>query len=162
MRIEIDTKHDTKEELAHLANMLNALSASSSSGSTVMASRLDRKLAKKGLVQSAASEPAPSGDLFNLFNDDSPSQSAAQASSYSEPAQPASGTGDLFSLFNSEPPAQQQAQPVQQAMPTPANSRTVAELLKGNIPVEQQAEENPEEGKTSVKDILDDDRIVPY
>ncbi len=52
MKIEIDTKHDTKEELAHLANMLKAIAGSSSTsrGSSVMDSMIERKLARKGIV----------------------------------------------------------------------------------------------------------------
>ncbi|MBU0461999.1 MAG: hypothetical protein KJ574_05415 [Nanoarchaeota archaeon] len=79
MRIEIDTKHDTREELAHLAKMLLALSGSSNS---------------RVLVDGQNNNEAQGG-LFNLFNDDKPAST------------PESGYGDTYSLFDSQTAAEQ-------------------------------------------------------
>jgi hypothetical protein len=85
MRIEIDTKHDTKEELAQLANMLRALAGSSSERSVITE--------KSGNI---FEDPSPSGGLMNMFgsNDETSMQKPVTA------AAPAA-QGGLFSLFNS-------------------------------------------------------------
>ncbi|MFC1741340.1 hypothetical protein ACFL3V_02290 [Nanoarchaeota archaeon] len=171
MRIEIDTKHDSKEELAHLASMLKALASSASSGSTIVENRIDRKLLKKGIRQDVFSseptspEPASSGGLFSLFADDSPSQpeqSAAtpandlfgstipsQATPEPQASPSQSSTGDIFSMFN-DTPAQEAASP------TPANSQTVAELLT------QQEPEDDNTPPSTAREVFDDDSLVPY
>lgn len=152
MRIEIDTKHDSKEELAHLADMLRAIAGSQSAVSASDA-RLQRRLARQGAVRSdvfgssVASDPqaGPAG-IFGLF-DDGPSSSAQQAVSSSPEPQP---SGDIFSLFNSSPGEQPQAaQPVQPQFSSSA-------LLQDS------SDDWPEDRKSGGKDILDDDRIIPY
>jgi hypothetical protein len=116
MRIEIDTKSDSKEELKHLANMLMALSNSSSN---VIVKR-----------HNIFDDPSPGIGMIGMFSD-SPSQAAQQQAS--QPTQSPS----LFSIF-SDPPQSGSSQP----------SLGVLDEDDGK--------------RTSAKDVLDDDRIVPY
>ena len=79
MRIEIDTKNDTKEELAHLAKMLMSLSGSSY---------------EKPKHTDIFSDDAPaSGGMFNMFGE-----------SGAEPAQPAEPQQGVFSIFDNPSP----------------------------------------------------------
>jgi len=137
MKIEIDTKSDSKEELMHLANMLHALSGSRVSVSHVRHSAYDAPKSKN-----IFDDPSPSVGLFGMFGDTaSPStqQSVSQdaypqpVSASSQPSQASSG--GLFSIFNS------------------ASSSAQSGV---NL------DETDSENKTSSKDILDDPRIVPY
>lgn len=156
MRIEIDTKHDSREELAHLADMLRAIAGSHSVVSASDA-RLQRRLARQGMAQSdlsgsAVSSPSQSG-IFSLF-DDGQSQ-AAQEPCFPRPSSEVSSaqqpSGDIFSLFNSSPGEQPQSSAFQQSSP----SSSV--LLQ-----ESDADGLPEEKKSGLREILDDDRIIPY
>lgn len=81
MRIEVDTKHDTKEELGHLARMLLSMSGASHS-----------QIVEKPKHVDMFSDDAPteSGGLFSMFGDNT------------EPApQPEQPSGDMISLFDS-------------------------------------------------------------
>jgi hypothetical protein len=82
MRIEIDTKHDTKEELEHLGNMLLALSGKS--GAKVYEKPKDM-----------FSDDSPG--MFNMFSDSSPK----------EPETPA-----MFNMFDDSEPEPKESKDV--------------------------------------------------
>ncbi|MBU2561638.1 MAG: hypothetical protein KKD17_05025 [Nanoarchaeota archaeon] len=139
MKIEVDTKHDSREELAALADMLRRLSSSSGSGVVSQASSTPRNIFE---------DPSPSGGMFNMFGD-SPSQSSSSGQDSSSSQQ---SSGDLFSLFSSSPEqgaAQQPSQPMS-AQPS------VSELLSSDY------DDDKDKEMTAAQDLLDDDRIVPY
>jgi hypothetical protein len=157
MKIEVDTKHDSREELAHLAEMLQKLARSSGSGVVTTESK----------TANIFEDPAPSGGLFNMF-DDSPStptttpatstMSAAEPAP-SQPAQNEPASGGLFSLFSDDPKPDSPSVP---STPSPSMvtsaEATVAELLSGQA----QAEEEEIKESTSAKEVFDGDDIVPY
>ncbi|MFC1723744.1 hypothetical protein ACFL0V_06395 [Nanoarchaeota archaeon] len=90
MRIEIDTKHDSMEELAHLADMLRAISGKQTR-SYVRPKRFEKP-------KDVFADPSPTGGLMNMFGDTSePVQSSLPVTNDPAP------TGDIFSIFNSEP-----------------------------------------------------------
>ena len=144
MRIEIDTKHDTKEDLAHLANMLKALSA----GHSIVDNRFERKLGKKlGRQHRLERKPvdlfedsSPNAGFMNIFGDNTPAQPAASQPAASEPVSQA-GSQDLFSIFGSADSG--------------ASSNEAVEMPKvetyGGV-----------EKKEEDEDVLKDIRIVPY
>jgi hypothetical protein len=82
MRIEVDTKSDSKEELRHLANMLMALSNSASSNVVVKSRNI-------------FDDPSPSVGMMGMFGDSSDSQPAQQQSQPSSPS--------MFSIFSDSP-----------------------------------------------------------
>jgi len=165
MKIEVDTNNDSKEDLRHLAEMLQKLSGSSAVTSSKPVNIFD---------DSAPSSSPSSGGLFNMFNDEpstpaSTPEPAPVSSMMSDPspapAQNEPAQGGIFSIFGDDPKPAAPSEPAASPSPSMAVSSsaaepTVADLLSGNA---QMPEEEPiEEGKTSVKDVLDDDRIVPY
>jgi hypothetical protein len=87
MRIEVDTKSDSKEELRHLANMLMALSSSASSNVVIKSRNI-------------FDDPSPSVGMMGMFGDSS-SQPAEPQSQQSAPS--------MFSIFSDSP--QQAPQP---------------------------------------------------
>ena len=135
MKIEIDTQRDSNDDLMHLANILNALSGSRRSGAVKPRDFVDKP-------KNVFEDSSPSGGLFNMFGDSSspPSTPAEQQPSAAAPAQ--SGTGDLFSIFNSADSGSQ-----------PTETTTASMLLS--------SKEEPEQ-RSSAKEIMDGDRIVPY
>jgi hypothetical protein len=134
MKIEVDTKHDSREELAALAEMLQRLSRSSASGTFVP--KPSRNI---------FDDPSPGVGLMNMFGDSSSSpQQAQQAASYSQPA-PAtepSAAGGLFSIFGD-------------------STAQVAQQDSSYSQPSQQLLSDPDK-KTTAKDILDDERIQLY
>lgn len=157
MKIEIDTKHDTKQDLAHLANMLNALTA----GHSIIDNRFDRKLERK-LARRNKIERKPV-DLFenssensgfvNIFGDTSQvtSPTAEPVSSVlpsaPEPVAPSAGTGDIFSIFG--------------GTDTPSAPNEPASVP--DVPsVETYGGVNVPESKEEDSDVLKDIRVVPY
>jgi hypothetical protein len=85
MRIEVDTKSDSKEELRHLANMLMALSSSASSNVVVKSRNI-------------FDDPSPSVGMMGMFGDNSGSQTAQQQSQPSQQSSPS-----MFSIFSDSP-----------------------------------------------------------
>lgn len=160
MKIEIDTKHDTKEELRHLATMLHALAGSQASSIVADSrfpdprdGRIQRKLARKGIFDDPAAEPSPaSGGLFGMFDD------GAEPAHSAVPSQQVSG--DLFSIFDSEP-----AQSSSKSPEVPSVSSLLGETVESSPalldPYGAKVQQESEEGR-SAQDLLDDDRIVPY
>ncbi|HII71603.1 TPA: hypothetical protein HA265_02500 [Candidatus Woesearchaeota archaeon] len=157
MKIEIDTKRDTKEEIMHLAAMLQALSRTGQS-------RLDRKLARIEASQSPGSSvraerhmdifdsPSPNAGFMGMFGDSGTSQSSlqeiGQAAGQSQAGGSAlpSSTGDLFSLFSSPEPQASSAG-------SPSMQDILGEDSMG-IPGMGKEEEEDE----TLKDL----RLVPY
>lgn len=148
MRIEIDTKHDTKQDLAHLANMLKALSAGHSIVDDRFDRKFERKLARHDRIERKPSnlfEDSSEGSGFlNIFGDTSQVTTpqaesvSSMLSSTPEPTQNA-GTGDIFSIFGgTDTPS------------APVETPTV-ETYGG---YEQKEEDD--------SDVLKDIRIVPY
>ncbi|MBW2968039.1 hypothetical protein KY362_06145 [Candidatus Woesearchaeota archaeon] len=192
MKIEIDTRNDSKEDLALLADMLRKLGASpssslSSSSTEVFGSasdaRLQRKLARRGLLDDIpssqpataapanSSSPSASGGLFSLFSD-GPEEPAGHVSS---PAPiPQAGAGDIFSMFNSDPEPSSTVLPSAESAPTassflsgsPSSASSPLELLQplGELGSAEPANmpEESEDEGKSAQELLDDDRIVPY
>jgi hypothetical protein len=107
MRIEIDTKSDSREELRHLANMLMALSSSASSNVIVK-------------QRNIFDDPSPGVGMMSMFSDASPKPSAA------EPSQPAQSYPSLFSIF-SDSPKSGQSQPSLDVLEEDDGKRTSAE-----------------------------------
>ncbi len=146
MKVEIDTENASKEELKHLAAMLHALSGEA-----------DRSLSMTGTRSSVTSEPsatknifddpAPSGGLFGMFGDSSPSTPEPVSTVTAPAADPAQDapSGDLFSIFNSDP------------SPAPVTGSSVVESY-GTVAGVEEEDATP----TTAEDIIDDDRIVPY
>ena len=155
MRIEIDTKQDSKEEMRHLATMLHALAGSS--GSITSDSRfpdprddrIHKKLARKGLFDSPSKPPA--SGLFGMF-DDGPSLELAST------AEPASQSGDLFSIFNSDP-APQSAPTASSLLGESMSAKSSPAILD---PFGGSADPQQESDGQSAQELLDDDRIIPY
>ncbi len=146
MKIEIDTKHDSREELSALADMLHRLGGSSRSGGVTP--RPEQK--------NIFDDPSPSGGLMNMFGGESSApQSSTTGTQPSEtmtsPSQDSPASGGLFSIFNSSGSGDEKPDP--QSGSQPAGSTTVSDLL---------ASGEPEPDKSAVQDILEDDRIVPY
>ncbi|MBW2972456.1 hypothetical protein KY359_05460 [Candidatus Woesearchaeota archaeon] len=145
MKIEVDTKHDSREELAHVAELLQKLARYSRSGAVVTDSR-------QGNI---FEDPAPSGGMFSMFGDGpSPSVPAGQSPAPAQSSEPASG--GLFSIFGGDSSSSAPAEPSPQLEPY-GGSPTVSELLAADSDDDSEIS-----GNTSVKDILDDDNIVPY
>ena len=90
MRIEVDTKSDSREELAALADMLQRLARSSGSGAII----------PKPVSRNIFDDPSPGVGLMNMFGDSSAQQAPqpVQQSAYQQPASEPSG--GLFSLFS--------------------------------------------------------------
>ncbi len=177
MRIEIDTKHDTKEELKHVAAMLQAISGNADISfdypQTGM-SRLDRKLAKKKAkenlfdIHGATTEPEQSSAMpgfKNIFGDD-PNPSEPVQSSPVQQSEPASQTGDLFSIFGSEtanPQSSQVQSSVDPIMPSDemmqsANQGSESMDIFNMLNSGQEKTENDKEES----DVEQDVRLVPY
>jgi len=97
MKIEVDTKVDSREELFHLANMLKAI-AGGSKESVVVKS--------KNIFE----ESSPSVGLFDMFGSSSASQ-ATQTDVASQQVSP-EPKQDLFSIFSSPESTKPAAQPI--------------------------------------------------
>ncbi|MBN1544385.1 hypothetical protein JW898_02890 [Candidatus Woesearchaeota archaeon] len=139
MKIEVDTKNDSREELAALADMLRRLSSSSGSGAVVSHG--------SGSSGNIFDDPSPAGGMFSMFGD-SPSQPQEAPSSQQSKSEPASG--GLFSIFSQSTASSQQSSPSSSA------GLSAAQLLSEDTGDDDIAP------KSGVNDILDDDRIVPY
>ena len=148
MKIEVDTKHDSREELSALADMLQRLGRSSGSG----AMRTVNETKPKNIFE----DSSPSVGMFNMFSDE-PSTPATSTMSAAEPVQnePAGG---LFSLFGDDPKPDMPSTTLEptQSMIT-STEPTVAELLSGNAETP-----NEDEPTTSAREVFDGDDIVPY
>lgn len=90
MRIEIDTKHDTKEELAQLANMLRALAGASNERNIIV--EKSRNIFENN---------SPSGGLMNMFGSESAERADDIDTQKINTAAAPAAQGGLFSLFNS-------------------------------------------------------------
>ena len=149
MKIEVDTKHDSREELSALADMLQRLSRSSGSGA--MRPTTSEPAKPKNIFE----DSSPSVGMFNMFSDEpSTPQSTMSAA---EPIQN-EPSGGLFSLFGDDPKPDM---PSTTSEPTrsmiTSTQPTVAELLSGNA--ETPTEDEP---TTSAREVFDGDDIVPY
>jgi len=107
MRIEIDTKSDSREELRHLANMLMALSSSASSSVIVK-------------QRNIFDDPSPGVGMMGMFGESSSQPSQQQSS------QPAQSSQSLFSIF-SDSPKSSQSQPSLDVLDEDDGKRTSAE-----------------------------------
>ncbi|MBI5881250.1 hypothetical protein HZB90_03910 [archaeon] len=110
MRIEIDTKSDSREELRHLANMLMALSSSASSNVVVK-------------QRNIFDDPSPGVGMMGMFND-SPSQP-------SQP-QPAQSSSSLFSIFSDSPQQSAQSSTPTMALLDDEHKTSAEELIEDN------------------------------
>jgi hypothetical protein len=135
MKIEVDTQRDSREELMHLANMLKAISGASSGSRDVAVQK----------QSNIFEDSSPGLGVFNMFGDSSsqqpvPSQYAVSSQQPAPVSQ--SGGSDVFSLFSSSPAAS-------------SGSR---------LAVESSVPESPEVPRrvSSVRELLEDERIVPY
>jgi hypothetical protein len=120
MRIEVDTKNDSREELAALADMLQRLSRSSGSGAMI----------PKPVSRNIFDDPSPGVGLMNMFGDSQPAQQAASYSAQSQEAAPAQ-SGGLFSIF-SDSTAQASAQTSSYSVPQsaePERKTTAKDIL---------------------------------
>jgi hypothetical protein len=88
MRIEVDTKHDSREELAALAEMLQRLSRSSAG-----------VVVPKSVSRNIFDDPSPGVGLMGMFGDASSSSQQAQSCSSPSPAPEQPPAGGLFSIF---------------------------------------------------------------
>ena len=124
MKIEIDTKHDTKEELTHLANMLHAISGSE--GSNTYPSRLRKKIQR----------------AKNIFEDDSPSVGSPNPST--APIQNQAATsGGLFGIFGN-PNNEKSSLPKQPIIQEPVVNNTQADTFSifGNTNADDNKDED--------------------
>ncbi len=156
MKIEVDTKHDSREELSALADMLQRLSRSSGSGA------ISTYKTEPAKPKNIFEDSSPSVGMFNMFNDGPSTSTSAPApttmsASEPQPAQNEPASGGLFSLFGDDPKPDIPSEPAQ-SMSVYDGSPTVTELLSG----QSEPEEPKEEVTTSVRDLLDDDSIIPY
>ena len=140
MKIEIDTKHDSRDELVHLATMLQAIAGSSNNRSFALKPK-DIKRRQRNIFD----DPAPSAGLMGMFDNPSPSQQTVTPAPQQSAPVSESQTADLFSIFGSSP----SESPATQA----SRSNTTAYLT---------TEPEADKETTPAKEIMDGDDIIPY